>query len=136
MDPSRIVTFLSGGIIVAIFNHYAGKRKEIQQHQQERREGQYIELLDNLAGFFEGTGSKDKKSKFMLELSTNAMLFASTNVIREATKFLEAFNKESRLSVEERDKLANSLVLAIRNDMKVDRWHKLSLNELKRFKLD
>lgn len=125
-----------GAIIVAIFNHYAGKKKEIEQHQRERKEDQYKKLLDKLTGFFEGTINEDKKKEFMLELSTNAMLFASSKVIRTANEFLEAFIGENKLSATERDKLSNKLVLAIRDEMGVDKKDKLNVEEAKRYKLN
>jgi hypothetical protein len=89
-----------------------------------------------LTGFFAGTEDNEKKKRFMLELSTNAMLFASSEVIRCANEFLEAFVGGKKLSVKERDKLAENLVLAMRNDMRVDKKDKLTLEEVKRYQLN
>lgn len=81
-----------GGIIVAIFNHYSGKKKEIEQAQRERKEEQYREFLENAVGFFSGWEDRKKKEKFLKELYTHAPLYASGKVIRAANQFVSSLD--------------------------------------------
>lgn len=50
-----------GGLIVAVFNHYTGKKREIEQRKNEIKEKQYKKFLENVIGFFSGWEDRSKK---------------------------------------------------------------------------
>jgi uncharacterized membrane protein (Fun14 family) len=137
-----IETFLSflaalgiGGVIGAYVNHLLEKKKEIELHFQERREDQYKKFLEYLIGFYQGWAKKEVQQEFMKELYTHAPLYASSEVIRLANKYVGSFANKA-ISAKKRDKIANKLVIAIRKEMKVDTKDPLEVKDIKRYKLD
>jgi len=132
---STILSILFGGVTVAILNHYMGIKREIDQHQRERKEKQYRSFLKNLIGFFDGWEDKDKQRKFMEELQTNAFLYASKKVILLAQEYAGSFNDGSAKSGD-RDKIANRLRVAVREEMGIDIEHPLGEDEIKLYKLN
>ncbi|MGH7157507.1 MAG: hypothetical protein ACREGD_00300 [Candidatus Saccharimonadales bacterium] len=124
-----------GGLVVALFNHFAGVQKEIEQHKRERKEDQYEKLLENLPGFFTGTENKEKKLRFMEELNSNALLFASSKVIRLGSEYIGSFANK-KITSSARDEMANKLVIAIRDEIGVDNKDSLGVNDIRRYKLD
>lgn len=131
-----ILTAILGGLAVHVFDYFMGRKREIEQHQRERKEDQYKKFLENLIGFFEGWEDKDdRKRNFMEELYTHAPLYASTEVIKIANKYVESFTNK-KLTSEERDKIANKLVISIREEMGIDKKHPLKENDVRRYKLD
>jgi hypothetical protein len=128
-----------GGLIVAIFDHYAGKRKEIEQGQRERKEEQYKKFLENVIGFFSGWDDREKKKAFLQELYTHAPLYASAKVIRLANQFVASFNSQGSLDLSENgksDQYYKELVVAIREDMGVWETDNLEEKDVKIFSLD
>lgn len=119
-----------GGFIVAVFNHYSGKRKEIEQKRRENKEKQYKEFLENVIGFFGGWEDGMRKKKFLEELYTRAPLYASGKVIRSANEFVASLNSQGKLDLSEdgvTDKCYKRLLVAIREDLDV--WKKDTLEE-------
>lgn len=132
---NTIALIISSGILGAYLNHFWESKRERERHQRERKEDQYKELLGNLPGFFTGTEDLEKQKNFMADLCSKALLFASSEVVRRGTKYVESFaDKSSNSST--KDKLANELVIAIRDEMKVDTQDPLKADEIKRYKLD
>jgi hypothetical protein len=133
---SLLVALGIGGLIGGWVDYLLSRKREIEQHQRERKENQYKIFLENLIGFFDGwEGKSERKRNFMEELYTHAPLYASSGVIRLANKYVESF-ADKKLTSQARDKLANDLVLAIRNEMGVDKNDSLDSSDIKRYKLD
>ena len=94
------------------------KKKEIELHFKERKEEQYKKFLEFLIGFFEGWEGPKRKKEFMRELYTHAPLYASSEVIRLANKFLACFRDKKDLTHGgESDQIYRKLVLEIRKDL-------------------
>ena len=110
---------LLGIIVGAYLNHLFEKKKEIELHFKERKEEQYKKFLEFLIGFFEGwDANEDHKKEFMRELYTHAPLYASSEVIKLANKFLACFSDKKDLSHGgESDQIYRKLALEIRKDL-------------------
>lgn len=141
-DIQLILSFLGilgiGGVIGAYFSHFFEKKREIELRQRERKEEQYKKFLENLIGFFKGWEDKERQKNFMEELYTHAPLYASSEVIRLANKYLTSFMDRSASQVRKSDSFYRKLVVAIRKDLKVMEKEKEKLVEkdVKILKLD
>jgi hypothetical protein len=136
IDIPSLLAGLGVGTLGGVYlDHILVRKRQIEQHQTERKEDQYKDLLENLPGFFTGTEDSQKQKKFMADLSSTALLFASSEVIRRGTKYVESV-ADKNTQAEERDKLANCLVIEIREEMKVDEDDPLRADEIKRYKLN
>ena len=128
-----ILSFLGllgiGGVIGAYFNHVFEKKREIELRQRERKEDQYKKFLENLIGFFKGWEDKARQKKFMEELYTHAPLYASSEVIRLANRYLATFKEKGPKQVKKSDSFYKKLVVAIRKDLKTTEKEKLELRE-------
>lgn len=128
-----------GGLIVAIFNHYSGKKKEVEQRQRENKERQYKELLENVIGFFDGWNDATRKKKFLEELYTHAPLYASRKVIRSASELVASLDVKGELDLSENgktDQCYKKLVLAIREDLGIWKNDTLEEKDIKVFSLE
>lgn len=134
-----ILSVLTGGLAVAIFNHFMGIKKEREERQRRNKENQYKKFLENLIAFFEGWNDKDRKKNFMEELYTHAPLYASTNVIRLANDFLNSLKIKDVVDLSiggKSDVYYKKLVVAIREDIGMWNKDKLVEKDIEILKLD
>lgn len=122
-----VLTLLGVGTIIgAYFNHLFEKKKEIELHMREKKEDQYRMFLENVIGFFKGWEGPKRKKKFMRELYMHSPLYASSEVIKLANKFLSCFKSDKSLADREKsDSYYRKLVIAIRKDIGVWKNDKL-----------
>ena len=122
-----IISLGLGGLIGAYLNDRLEKNRERELHIRERKEDQYKKFLESLIGFFEGWHNFERKKNFMEELYTHAPLYASSEVIRLANRFLLSFNDKDLSKGGRSDSYYRKLVIAIRRDMGI--WKNDELSE-------
>lgn len=122
-DKLYLFSVLSGflGLLLGYFlKAFLDKKNELEARKFDRKEEQYKKFLElALKGFCEGWIEKGKDREFLLELNTNALLYASDNVIEAAYKFQYCFDKGKEKSFPrgESDKYLKELIMMIRKEL-------------------
>ncbi|MFH0923652.1 MAG: hypothetical protein V1825_02865 [Candidatus Falkowbacteria bacterium] len=79
------------------------KSNERESRKFNRKERQYKKFLNlALLGFFDGWKEKGKDREFIKELNTNALLYASDEVLKKTWNYLDCFDKEKKDFPEEK----------------------------------
>ncbi|MBU0708270.1 hypothetical protein KJ596_00790 [Patescibacteria group bacterium] len=130
---------LISGIVVSWVKNKLEQNSVNKRRVRERRERQYIDFLNNLMGFRKGWEDKKMMKQFIWDVNTNATVSASDEVYRLANKYIESFDKKSKLPEPERQKIYARLVITMRNElnkMSGEPPTDLEENEIKVMQLD
>ena len=83
-------------IIGFLFQSKAQVKNEKEKNHQEKKEKLYLDLLNNIIGFFEGHENEGKKRQFIHDFNTNARLYASNEVMQKLLIFIEIFDEKNK----------------------------------------
>ena len=111
-----IPMIFGGGVLGYFLKALFEKRNERESREFIKKEQQYKNFLKlAVEGFFEGWKKEGKDKDFLKELNTNALLYASDNVLEKAYNFQYCFDRnKSEFPKEESDKYFKELVISIR----------------------
>ena len=101
----------------AVIFWFMNEKSKRNWESYKSREEKYINLIENLEGFYESSIDTEKKRKFINELKL-CWLYAPDNVIMAANTFLKYNSVGTNVTMDERHKSVGKLILEIRKDLK------------------
>jgi len=113
------VLAFTGAILGYFLKASLEKKNERETREFIKKEGHYKKFLAlALEGFFEGWEEEGKNKEFFRELNTDALLYASDDVLKKAYNFQYCFdNSKTEFPREESDKYYKELVISIRKEL-------------------
>lgn len=102
--------------IIAIATWYSNEKSKRIQHEYERKEDRYKELLCNLRGFYASLNDPKLKTEFLNQLNL-CWLYAPDEVIKKAYEFLGLVNTDAKSNDSEKELALGELVVEIRKDL-------------------
>lgn len=102
--------------ILAIATWYSNEKSKRIQHEYERKEERYKELLCNLRGFYSSLNDAKLKTEFINQLNL-CWLYAPDEVIKKAYQFLGLVHTGTKSNDIEKELAVGELVVEIRKDL-------------------
>ncbi|WP_316674755.1 hypothetical protein [uncultured Tolumonas sp.] len=120
MDNTIVVSIIaaSASIVVAAITYWTTKSREREADWRKEKLIHYKEYMSALSGILGSNSSPESKKRYTFAFNSVA-LFASQQVIECLHQYQE-LTRLSQVPLEAHDKLLTNLVLAIRQDLKLN----------------